>query len=427
MSSELLDINTFLPSHAAVLSGGGGPGASLPVANNPQWTPMLDFHGRSYNPMATLGHHHRHHHHHHHSFIKQEPSWAALELHEESYCGNFTVHFTGQVTGSNGCRYGQFGATSPVPPPPPPPLPPPPVAPAVAAAPQVVTQPRMFPAGGYLNSCLEAQPSVRPQVPTGYTAALAFDGPLGYGQNTAHQGAQFSPHFFKHEDPMEHHQMALAEQQYSVAPPPPLYGCHSSPDAVCAPTPAVHLKNPFASHSAPYNTDSTAGQFYYSTEYRFWPKTVKDPRRSAQGRSRVDKRPYMCNFVGCTKRYFKLSHLQMHLRKHTGERPYQCEHTDCGRRFSRSDQLKRHQRRHTGVKPFQCKTCQRKFARSDHLKTHTRTHTGKPSAYYFITFLFRQPPSFILTHLQHEINTELVQNSSNVPQIYTPVNTTSTF
>ncbi|XP_037310803.2 WT1 transcription factor b isoform X5 [Pungitius pungitius] len=92
-----------------------------------------------------------------------------------------------------------------------------------------------------------------------------------------------------------------------------------------------------------------------------------------------EKRPFVCSYPGCSKRYFKLSHLQMHGRKHTGEKPYQCDFTDCGRRFSRSDQLKRHQRRHTGVKPFQCETCQRKFSRSDHLKTHTRTHTGKTS------------------------------------------------
>ncbi|XP_009076779.1 PREDICTED: Wilms tumor protein, partial [Acanthisitta chloris] len=90
-----------------------------------------------------------------------------------------------------------------------------------------------------------------------------------------------------------------------------------------------------------------------------------------------EKRPFMCAYPGCNKRYFKLSHLQMHSRKHTGEKPYQCDFKDCERRFSRSDQLKRHQRRHTGVKPFQCKTCQRKFSRSDHLKTHTRTHTGE--------------------------------------------------
>lgn len=32
-----------------------------------------------------------------------------------------------------------------------------------------------------------------------------------------------------------------------------------------------------------------------------------------------EKRPFVCVYPGCTKRYFKLSHLQMHGRKHTGE------------------------------------------------------------------------------------------------------------
>lgn len=117
------------------------------------------------------------------------------------------------------------------------------------------------------------------------------------------------------------------------------------------------------------------------------PFFLKDVRRVSGITSPVaktseasEKRPFVCAYPGCSKRYFKLSHLQMHGRKHTGggwlehlysfvlptlkcndfrlrwwqlvciagEKPYQCDFTDCGRRFSRSDQLKRHQRRHTG-------------------------------------------------------------------------------
>lgn len=89
------------------------------------------------------------------------------------------------------------------------------------------------------------------------------------------------------------------------------------------------------------------------------------------------RKPFVCLYPGCTKRYLKLSHLQMHIRKHTGEKPYICEHEGCGKRFSRSDQLRRHSRKHTGVRPFQCDVCERKFSRSDHLKTHMRTHTGE--------------------------------------------------
>ncbi|KAB0391772.1 hypothetical protein E2I00_005185, partial [Balaenoptera physalus] len=119
----------------------------------------------------------------------------------------------------------------------------------------------------------------------------------------------------------------------------------------------------------------THGVFRGIQDVRRVPGVAPTLVRSASETS--EKRPFMCAYPGCNKRYFKLSHLQMHSRKHTGEKPYQCDFKDCERRFSRSDQLKRHQRRHTGVKPFQCKTCQRKFSRSDHLKTHTRTHTGE--------------------------------------------------
>ncbi|EHB17865.1 Wilms tumor protein [Heterocephalus glaber] len=145
------------------------------------------------------------------------------------------------------------------------------------------------------------------------------------------------------------------------------------------------------SHSAGYESESHTTPILCGAQYRIHThgvfRGIQDVRRvpgvtptlvrSASESS--EKRPFMCAYPGCNKRYFKLSHLQMHSRKHTGEKPYQCDFKDCERRFSRSDQLKRHQRRHTGVKPFQCKTCQRKFSRSDHLKTHTRTHTGKTS------------------------------------------------
>ena len=96
-----------------------------------------------------------------------------------------------------------------------------------------------------------------------------------------------------------------------------------------------------------------------------------------QQKSEEQRKPFVCLYPGCTKRYLKLSHLQMHIRKHTGEKPYVCDHEGCGKRFSRSDQLRRHSRKHSGIRPFQCEVCERKFSRSDHLKTHMRTHTGE--------------------------------------------------
>lgn len=99
--------------------------------------------------------------------------------------------------------------------------------------------------------------------------------------------------------------------------------------------------------------------------------------QAVMSKTEEQRKPFVCLYPGCTKRYLKLSHLQMHIRKHTGEKPYVCDHEGCGKRFSRSDQLRRHSRKHTGVRPFQCEVCERKFSRSDHLKTHMRTHTGE--------------------------------------------------
>ncbi|XP_078112287.1 WT1 transcription factor a isoform X4 [Sander vitreus] len=396
MGSDVRDLNSLLPP----LSAGPSPGcpAALPVSTAPQWAPVLDFHTTPspYSTLATphtsLGPH---------SFIKQEPSWGATgdpHHHDtDPHCGlsAFTVHFSGQFTGTGACRYGAFGA------PPPPPSSQPP---SVAAPHHHQPPSRMFSNTPYLTNCMDTQQAARNQ--TGYST-VAFDGAGNYGHTPTHHSSQFSNHSFKHEDALTQ-QSTMAEQQYPV--PPPVYGCHTPSDSSFLLRLSLHSGenlyqmtsqlecvawnpvNTLAStiKSTSYDSDPSTPMLYScSTQYRIHThgvfRGIQDVRRvpsitPAIVRSESsEKRPFMCAYPGCNKRYFKLSHLQMHSRKHTGEKPYQCEFPDCGRRFSRSDQLKRHQRRHTGVKPFQCETCQRKFSRSDHLKTHTRTHTGKTS------------------------------------------------
>ncbi|XP_060118634.1 Wilms tumor protein isoform X2 [Heteronotia binoei] len=381
MGSEVRDLNALLQPAGPSLAGGGGGGGNcpMPVSGAAQWAPVLDFPpGASYGSLAPPPS----------AFIKQEPSWSASEPHEEQCLSAFTVHFSGQFTGTAGaCRYGPFA------PPPPPP----------SQAPS--GQARIFPNGPYLPSCLESQQAIRNQ---GY-GTVAFDGTPSYGHTPSHHAAQFTNHSFKHEDPIGQ-QTSLGDQQYSV--PPPVYGCHTPTDSQalllrspynsdnlyqmtsqleCMTWNQMNLGSTLKGHAAGYESDSHAGPMLYScgAQYRIHTHGVfrglQDMRRMPGVTSTIvrsasetnEKRPFMCTYPGCNKRYFKLSHLHMHSRKHTGEKPYQCDFKDCERRFSRSDQLKRHQRRHTGVKPFQCKTCQRKFSRSDHLKTHTRTHTGE--------------------------------------------------
>lgn len=162
MGSDVRDLNALLPPVPA------GPSPGCPA---PQWAPVLDFHTAAspYSSLAaphtSLGPH---------SFIKQEPSWgAAGDPHHhdaDPHCGlsAFTVHFSGQFTGTGACRYGAaFGA--------------PPPAPAASQPPSVAPhhhQPpgRMFGNTPYLTNCMDTQQAARSQTgrPRGQRSVLWF-------------------------------------------------------------------------------------------------------------------------------------------------------------------------------------------------------------------------------------------------------------
>lgn len=364
LSSEVRELTLLSPTPpvstlpgTGVSGGAGGP-----------WTQFLDLHAAP--PYSCLPSHH--------SLIKQEPGWPSTDSLDDCGLGAFTVHFSGQFTGS-GKAFGE-SATS---------------------------QARMFSNGTYLPTCADNLPASKNQ---GYGVGL--DNNPSYGLTPSHQLPGLS---FKHEDTLSPPNN-MVEQQYTASTP--VFGCHSPPEPS---NQALLLRNynsdnlyqmasqlecvtwnqmnslassiKSSGHGSSFEMEpapppapvllSCSTQYHIHTHGVF--RGLQDMCHapgitpSTSKSETNEKRPFMCVYPGCSKRYFKLSHLQMHGRKHTGEKPYQCDFTDCGRRFSRSDQLKRHQRRHTGVKPFQCETCQRKFSRSDHLKTHTRIHTGKTS------------------------------------------------
>ena len=85
------------------------------------------------------------------------------------------------------------------------------------------------------------------------------------------------------------------------------------------------------------------------------------------------EKAYKCDFPGCSRAYYRSSHLLCHQRLHTGERPFRCPWKNCTKTFRRSDERSRHLRVHTREKPYQCPLCFLRFFRSDHRRSHLRT------------------------------------------------------
>ncbi|KAJ5972676.1 uncharacterized protein N7479_002594 [Penicillium vulpinum] len=136
---------------------------------------------------------------------------------------------------------------------------------------------------------------------------------------------------------------------------------HASPTQQSLP-PLQHLAPPVPqAYPAPYPTASpTPPRGYHGTEGQL----------SRTGK----KRKYNCSLPGCGKSFAQKTHLDIHIRAHTGDKPFICKEPSCGQRFSQQGNLKTHQRRHTGEKPFQCEICHKRFAQRGNVRAHKLTH-----------------------------------------------------
>ncbi|KAK7868426.1 hypothetical protein R5R35_005049 [Gryllus longicercus] len=114
------------------------------------------------------------------------------------------------------------------------------------------------------------------------------------------------------------------------------------------------------------------------------------------GQMQFNKRFHECSV--CHKPFTHKSHLERHMRVHTGERPHEC--AICHKSFSQKSALYRHTRLHTGERPHVCTVCKKTFNEKGNLESHMRVHTGERHKKCSVCQMEFPDRSYLLFHMQ---------------------------
>ena len=79
---------------------------------------------------------------------------------------------------------------------------------------------------------------------------------------------------------------------------------------------------------------------------------------------------FICNFVGCTKKYYSSLHLEAHKKTHVGQRDFACQL--CDKKYFKGNHLSRHVLNFHKQMKVSCEIpgCSSKFARKETYRNH---------------------------------------------------------
>ncbi|KAH8633234.1 zinc finger protein OZF [Alternaria alternata] len=104
------------------------------------------------------------------------------------------------------------------------------------------------------------------------------------------------------------------------------------------------------------------------------PPPENEQKDDASKNAQKPRKRYQCTVPNCNKSFYQKTHLEIHIRAHTGDKPFPCKAPGCGQSFSQLGNLKTHERRHTGERPYSCDICGKTFAQRGNVRAHKIVH-----------------------------------------------------